>query len=267
MRMRTKLIMVVLCVGSWIVAAGQSERAADAPYAGTWKLNVARSDFGETTVRYAQAASGETQFTAMGQSYAFQMDGKDYPSLFGGTSAWKQIDANTWEIAIKQNGKLINTTTVILSTDGKTLTTKEKGPKPTGGTYERTTVYSRAADGIGLLGTWKTKNPPRMPRIVELVPSGSDGLAILFPDDKEVCQAKFDGKDYPVTGPNAQAAMTLAVQKTSPRSFNVTGKQYGEPIFRIAFTVSDDGRTLAQTGSMSGVTEKFAAVYDRQEHK
>ncbi|WP_130425240.1 hypothetical protein [Edaphobacter modestus] len=99
---------------------------------------------------------------------------------------------------------------------------------------------------------------------MELAPSGADGLAIRFPDDKEGCEAKFDGKDYPVTGPVVQPAMTLAIEKTSLRSFDVTGKQHSKSIFKIAFTVSDDGKTLMQTGSMIGTSEKFAAVYDRQ---
>lgn len=118
--LRKLIIAVAVCLASGIAASAQSDGAADLPYTGTWKLNLARSDFGETTVMYAQTASGEMKFTAMGQSYTFQMDGKDYPSLFGVTSAWKQIDGMTWEIAIKQDGKLINTTTTTLSADGKT---------------------------------------------------------------------------------------------------------------------------------------------------
>ena len=115
MKMRRKSIVVaVVCLASGILASSQSDGAADLPYAGTWKLNLAKSDFVETTVTYEQTASGHMQFTAAGQSYTFQMDGKDYPSLFGGTAAWKQTDATTWEIALKQNGKLINTTTTTL---------------------------------------------------------------------------------------------------------------------------------------------------------
>jgi len=263
--MGSKLIgAAVLWLASGIVDSAQSDRAADLPYAGTWKLNVAKSDFGETTVTYAKTPSGQMQFTALGQSYAFQMDGKEYPSPFGGTAAWKQIDATTWETAIKQNGKLINTSMTKLSADGKTLTTNEKGPKPTGGTFDRTTVYARVYGGQGLVGIWKTKNPPRMPRIVELVPSGTDGLAIRFPDDLESCEAKFDGKDYPVAGPIAQPGLTLAVQKTSLRSFDVTGKLDGKPIFKFSFAAADDGKTLTQAGGMIGVSEKVAAVYDRQ---
>lgn len=263
--MRRKLITTaVFCLASSIAKPAQADKVSDLPYAGSWRLNLAKSDFGETTVTYAQAGAGEMRFTAMGQSYSFQMDGKDYPSLFGGTSAWKQIDGATWEVVIKQEGKLISTTTTTISSDGKTLTTNEAGPKQTGGTFRRTTVYSRISGGPGLVGSWKTKNPPRMPRVVELAASGADGLAIRFPDDKEGCEAKFDGQDYPVTGPVAQPAMTLALQKTGQHSFDVTGKQYSKPIFKIAFSVSDDGKTLTQTGRMTGAAEKFAAVYDRQ---
>jgi hypothetical protein len=261
---RTLIVAAVVCLASGIVASTQSDRAADLPYAGAWRLNLAKSDFGEITVTYAQTASGQMQFTAMGQSYTFQIDGKDYPSLFGGTSAWKQIDATTWETALEQNGKLISTVTTTLSADGKTLTVNEKGPKQTGGTFDRTTVYARVSGGPGLLGIWKTKNPPRMPRIVELVASGADALTIRFPDDLESCEAKFDGKDYPVTGPVAQPGFTLAIQKTSPRSFDVTGKQHGKPILKVSFTVSDNGKTLTQTGGMVGASEKLTAVYDRQ---
>jgi hypothetical protein len=58
--------------------------------------------------------------------------------------------------------------------------------------------------------------------------------------------------------------MTLATQKTSPRSFDVTGKQDGKAIFKFSFAVADDGKTLTQTGGMIGVSEKVTAVYDRQ---
>ena len=51
--------------------------AADAPYAGSWKMNVAKSDFGDTTVTYEQMSGGEMKATMDGQSYTFKTDG-DY---------------------------------------------------------------------------------------------------------------------------------------------------------------------------------------------
>lgn len=258
------IIGIVVTAASVFVAWAQSPTTVAYPYAGTWKINLAKSDFGETNVAYEQTSAGEMQFTSSGESYKFRMDGMDYPSLFGATAAWKQIDGSTWEVAIKQHAKLINTATMTLSEDGKTLTTNETGPKQTGGMYHRKTVYSRVSGGPGLVGTWSTKNAPRMPRIVEFVPTGTDGLAIRWPDDKESCEAKFDGRDYPVTGPIAQPAMTLAVQKNSPRSLEIIGKQYAKPFLRVAVTVSDDGKSLTQKGAITGFSERFVVVYDRE---
>jgi hypothetical protein len=263
--MRRKLVIAATVLATGIVHAAQSDRVTDLPYAGTWKLNVAKSDFGETTVTFAETGSGEMQFTAAGQSYTFRVDGKGYPALFGRTAAWKQIDASTWETVNTQDGKPISTDTTKLSADGKTMTLNAKGPKPAGGTFDQTIVYERVSGGPGLAGKWKTKNvESSAPTVLELVPSGSDGLTINIPDFKITSEAKFDGKDYPATGPGMPLGLTLAIQKTGPRSFDITEKQNGKPIFKLSFTVSDDGKTLTEIGSPVGVNEKFKAVYERQ---
>jgi hypothetical protein len=256
-----------LVAAAVVFASGfaQSDKAGDLPYAGKWKLNVAKSDFGETTVTFAQTGSGEVQFTAAGQSYTFQMDGKDYPALFGRTAAWKQIDANTWETVNKQDGKQFSTETTRLSPDGKTLTVNAKGSMPAGGTFDQTVVYERVSGGPGLAGKWKTKNvQTSAPTVLELAPSGGDGLAVTIPDFKITADVKFDGKDYPAVGPGLPPGLTLAIQKTGPRSFDMTEKQNGKPLFKLSFTVSADGKTLTEIGGPIGVDEKFKAVYDRQ---
>ena len=43
--------------------------AADAPYVGKWKMNVAKSDFGDTSITYGQMPGGEMKATMDGQSY------------------------------------------------------------------------------------------------------------------------------------------------------------------------------------------------------
>jgi len=69
--------------------------AADAPYAGTWKMNVAKSNFGDSTDTYEMLSSGEIKGTMDGQSYTFRTDGKDNMTPWGMTLAWKAIDAET----------------------------------------------------------------------------------------------------------------------------------------------------------------------------
>ena len=95
--------------------------AADAPYMGKWKMNAAKSDFGDTSVTYEQMPGGEMKFTMDGQSYTFKTDGKDNMTPWGMTMAVKAVDANTWEMTEKTNGKVTNTSTLKLSADGKVL--------------------------------------------------------------------------------------------------------------------------------------------------
>lgn len=140
-----------------------------------------------------------------------------------------------------------------------------KGPKPAGGTFEQTMVLMRVSGGTGLLGTWKTKNvKTSAPTIVELIPSGIDGLVIRIPDFQMTSDAKFDGKDYHVTGAAAPPGLTFALEKTGLRSFELLEKQNGKSIFKLSFAVSADGKTLTETGGAIGVNEPFTAVYERQ---
>ena len=65
-----KVVLLGLCACA--IAA-----AAEPPYAGKWKMNAAKSNFGESTITYEQLAGGEMKATMDGLSYTFKTDGKD----------------------------------------------------------------------------------------------------------------------------------------------------------------------------------------------
>ena len=239
--------------------------ASDPPYAGSWKLNPAKSDFGETTVTYEETADDQMKFTADGQSYTFKADGNDYPTPWGSSSAWKALDANTWKVTTKVDAKVVGTATLKLGADGKTLTVDARNIDASGQASDNVAVYQRLSGGPGLAGKWKTKNLKiGSPRTLKISTSGSDGLSLTFVEEKGTCSAKFDGKDYPATGPIWPSGWMCAIAKSGATAFELTWKRDGKVMYKDTLTPSADGKTLTDVSAAAGTTEKVTAVYDRQ---
>jgi hypothetical protein len=236
--------------------------AADLPYAGKWKVNLAKSDFGQTTITFKSLPGGEWQTSAFGITYNFKMDGKDYPDGMGGTAAWKALGANTWELVAKANGRVTETDTFELGADGKTLSDAVKQMKANGGSFESTTVYERASGGKSLDGRWKTKKVSGAAGMVELIASGANGLVFKDPDMGMTCDAKLDGKDYPCTGPMMPAGYTVAM-KSAGRSLDLNVKKDGKAFFTATYTVAADGKSMIETGASVSGGDKFKVFYDR----
>jgi hypothetical protein len=239
--------------------------AGDAPFAGKWKMNVAKSNFGDTTITFEQMSGGEMKAVQDGQSYTFKTDGKDNMTPWGMTVAWKTLDAKTWEMTEKTNGKINATSTLKLSADGKLIAMDAKRMKADGGTSNDSMTFQRVSGGPGLAGKWKTKNlNSSSPETLTLSPKGSDGLTIALGNEGSVCDAKFDGKDYPATGPMWPSGWTCVIAKDGARGFDLTWKKDGKDMYKSMLSASADGKMLTETGSAAGVNEKFTVVYDKQ---
>jgi hypothetical protein len=252
--MKTQLAL--LC---GLVSAGL---AADLPYVGKWKVNLSKSDFGQTTVTFESLPSGEWQTSSFGVTYKFKMDGQDNPDGMGGTAAWKAVDANTWELVARANGKITETDTFKLGSDGKSLTQNAKQLKLDGGSIETTTVYERASGGPSLAGKWKTKKVSGGSGTMEMTSSGTDSLTFKDLDMGMVCDAKLDGKDYPCTGPLLPTGFTVALKNTA-RALDLTVKKDGKPFFKSTYTVAADGKSMTETGAPVSGGDKFKIVLDR----
>lgn len=246
-------------------AAAVTLTAAELPYAGKWKANLAKSDFGQITITYEKMSGGEMKVTVDGQSYTFKIDGKDVPTPWGTTAAWKAVDAKTWQVTNKTNGKVIATDTLKLPADGQSLTVDSKVMSANGGSHDDSVTLRRVSGGPGLAGKWQTKNiKSSSPMALELSASGPDGLKITMVNEGSVCNAKFDGKDYPATGPMWPSGWTCSIAKNGARAFDLTWKKDGKPMYKSTMTASSDGKVLTETGGAVAASEKMKAVYDRQ---
>jgi hypothetical protein len=149
------LILTFVACGS-LLAQGN-------PFAGTWKLNVAKSKFepgpapkSQTRTVVAQGEGAKYSFDGVGAdgtsfSYSFTVkyDGKDCPvtgtGMPGGadTIALKRIGANKVEATLKRGGKEIGKAEAEVSSDGKVSTVKSKGKAPDGKEYHSEAVYDK----------------------------------------------------------------------------------------------------------------------------
>jgi len=135
-----------------LVALSASASVAADMYAGTWKVNIAKSTFspgptpkGPATLRIdavdngvkltndgvnAQGQKTHVEFTVKfdGKDYRFTslVDGKPAPGAADMISA-KRIDDYTFETTTKLTGKPLTTARTVASKDGKTVTTTFTG--------------------------------------------------------------------------------------------------------------------------------------------
>ena len=148
-------LCLVAVLGS--VASAQIESRV-----GTWELNLAQSTFSpgppprRQTLTFQAAAP---QWTALLQgidasgkpiapdvnNLIIAFDGKDHPTQTADyeTTAWKVINGNTYEVIRKKAGKVVLTSTNVLSKDGKTMTITTKGHNAAGQAINNVRVYDK----------------------------------------------------------------------------------------------------------------------------
>ena len=92
----------------------------------------------------------------------------------------------------------------------------------------------------------------------------TDGVDAQGPTHTQYA-AKFDGKDYPITGnPNADM---LSVKKVNDHEIDTTWKKGGKTTLTIKTVVSQDGKTRTSTSTgtdAQGRKVSNVTVYDKQ---
>ena len=240
--------------------------AAEAPYLGTWKLNVTNSDLvgHESTTIIVPVSSGGYQFTdETGQSYTFKMDGREYTDPYSTKVSWKQLDDRSWEATNKVNGKFAGTDTAGISPDGKTLTIVSRAVQTNGKTIDQTQTLQRVGSGLGLTGTWKAIRLTIEPYMFTFKSVAGDAFDLTMGDLYVCTGCTFGGMPCAITGPLAAAGTTATFKMTTPRSFEMTWHWQGKAIFDAAFTISGDGKTLTEVGGAPGGPSR-TWVFQRQ---
>ena len=163
MNRRTMLSLTTMAMLSLAVvfATGlpQAGLAQSNPWLGVWKLNLAKS-----TYPPGQAPKGSTyNFQVTGANLTNTVETVDAagnsiktvnPHIYDGqphpltgpnvdTRSYTRVDANTVISASMKGGKLVQVTTIVLSQDGRTITTTGRGIDAKGQQVNSVAVYDK----------------------------------------------------------------------------------------------------------------------------
>ncbi len=141
--MRTRSLMILFLIAVLMVALAAMAVAAD-PFIGTWKLNLAKSQFAPGQAPKSQTNTNEALANGMfklvlegvegdGKAFRYECtykyDGKAYPTKGdpnSDTVAFRKTGPNTVEYVVKKGGKTTFSGRSIVSKDGKTQSSHDK---------------------------------------------------------------------------------------------------------------------------------------------
>lgn len=136
-----------------------SASPAQAPWFGTWKLNLAKSSanpdrYKTVTSRIEPWEDGlkvtydmvGTRGGVIHMEWSGRFDGKDYTVQgmdYVLTNAYSLVNDRSYQIVVKLDGRVAATSSVVISPDGKTLTTVTSEKNAQGESVNTTAVYDK----------------------------------------------------------------------------------------------------------------------------
>jgi hypothetical protein len=255
---RILVIVPALCLATSMVCSAQS------PFIGRWKFDTSRSRTPDEMKVQSQGRNKYT-FDFGGGAETIVADGTDQRGLAGTLLSAKQEAPDTWIIERKKDGRLMLRATWKLSGDGNTLTDYYREFKPDGSTLSLDYVYQRNGGGTGFAADWQSIRETRnTPLSMEVKAYEGDGLSFITPSQQRTQNVKFDGKDYPGKGSNAEQGPAISAQRVDQHHMEITHKYNGKVTGAEDVGLSADLKTLTITRHFSGRDKPDVMVYHRE---
>jgi hypothetical protein len=240
---------------------------AKSPFDGTWMTKIdsikisAKPDVFELN-------NGMYDCSSCVPAYKIKADGSEQPVPghdYVDHESVKIVNATTVEFTDKKAGKLIQTTTMMVSADGSKLTgkfTNYTGEKPITGGFSEKRVGPAAAGAHALSGSWQQDTMSDMSDLARTVKlqSTDNGLKVMW--NGQVLDAKFDGKDYAWT--NDPGNTMSALKKISDSQIEETDHRGGKVTDVTLFTVSADGKWITAVDTDQVHASKTTSMMEKQ---
>jgi hypothetical protein len=237
--------------------------AATDPFAGTWKLNPAKSKLIDQMKVEAAGTNTYTFHLSATNPETIVADGTDQPGIFGTTLAVTVLGHNQWRVVRKKDGRMLISAIWDLSADGNTLTDNFTGYRADT-TTNLLYVYARTAGTSGFAGTWESiSEQVHSVYEIQVQPYDDNGLSFITPAQKMTKSIKFDGNDYAAQGPNLPAGYVTSGRRLGDRAVELTDKIDGKLLDTQQVEVSSDGKTLTISTHIPGQAKPNIQVFDR----
>jgi hypothetical protein len=260
MRVSIALAWVITSIGAAQIAAAQN------PFAGTWKLNLEKSQMTGEQLTFGPAAANSIELNGGGTHYSFRADGKTYALPSGDAAIWRQTGPASWTTEYRKlDNKLLSSDHWQLSADQKTLTLVSTGARANSDLYTDTTTYARTTGSNGLYGTWKTTSIERSsPGELTIQELGLDRLVFHVAAMMTRAEMTMDGKDAAVNGPDIPSGLRLSLTRTGPYSLQLVEKLYGAITRSSVFTLSKDNPGIMTEVAAIPGSSAITMIWEKQ---
>ncbi|MDP9039415.1 MAG: hypothetical protein M3O02_09100 [Acidobacteriota bacterium] len=261
-----KKLLYSACTAALFLSSTATCLAADSPWNGTWKENLAKSKLTGDTFTITAKPGGAFHLDAGGQiQYDFACDGKSYPSVADRTLTCTGTPAAGLVFVTSINGKVLSKSNRTFSADGKMMMIHGTTMRPDGSTADYDETYKRETGTSGLPGKWLNVKQQQQVAGVETWTVNGSSLHIDAPTMKETIDAKLDGNDGKVVGPTVPSGAAISFKPAGANKLSYTIKLNGKPFYIGTYTLSTDGKTLTDVSWIPGrESEKASVVWDKQ---
>jgi len=238
--------------------------AAESPFIGEWKLDPSKSSMpGEMKVQ--SEGGNKYAFDFGGGAETIVVDGSSQPGYGGTLLSVKAKAPDTWIVERKKDGRLQLKATWKLSKDGSTLTDYYREFESDGSTLSMDYVYQRTGGGPGFAADWRSiKETMNSPFSMPVKEFQGDGLSFITPSEQETKNVKFDGKEYPNEGPNADRGASSSIRRVDERTLVITDKAGGKVRDTEEVELSADLKALTLTVHIAGRGKPNVMVFERR---
>ena len=237
-----KFISVSSCAVLCLIAASQPCISQTSAWNGSWKADPSSLKYEGPSFSMATDSTGFTT----------TRDGKAMPKVVCDGKPQKSPDglmvtcsksATGYTIAATKGGKQVRKTSISVSADGKTRTSKSEIFPSDGAPFTMTSVSKRVSGGPGPAGEWKEiKISSSDDKGLLTIAINGNNIAFKETDSPKPVTCKLDGTDTKFGGG------LVSIKLADPHTLKVTYKDSDGKVRRNnTFALGTDGKTITET--------------------